>query len=316
MSDPAALSRLLAAIDPQLRLVTSQPLTGGVSSEVTVIDAVRPGGLTERLVVRQYGAANLASDPDSAAHEHLLLTVLRSAGLPVPRPRCFDESGQILPSPYLVTEFIEGAIMTRPDELTLPLAGFGSQLAAALAGLHTASLTLTDVPHLTDIRDRVTRKLETRPGCLDAALDEAAIRAALGRIWPPPQLNQPVVVHGDYWPGNVLWRHDRLAGVLDWEDAAVGDPLADLGNGRMELCMLFGWPAAVAFTAAYRAVLPGLDFSALAHWDLYAALRHAGRMGEWGLSAAELARLEAGHREFSAVALAQHAGPGLTGPHS
>jgi aminoglycoside phosphotransferase (APT) family kinase protein len=316
MTDPAALERVLAAIDPQLRLVTSQPLTGGVSSEVTAIDAVRPGGLTERLVVRQYGPANLASDPHSAVHEYRLLAVLRSAGLPVPRPRYVDESRQILPSPYLVTEFIEGAIIAEPDLLTLPLAGFASQLAAALAGLHTASLTLTDVPHLNDIRDRVTRKLESRPGCLDAALDEAVIRAALGRIWPPPQLNQPVVVHGDYWPGNVLWRHDRLVAVLDWEDAAVGDPLADLGNGRMELCMLFGWPAAAAFTAAYQTVLPGLDFRTLAHWDLYAALRHTGRMDEWGLSDAARARLEAGHREFSAIALDQHAGPGRTSPHS
>jgi aminoglycoside phosphotransferase (APT) family kinase protein len=303
MTDPAALARLLAAIDPRLRPVRSQPLAGGVSSEVTAIDAVRPDGLAERLVVRQYGAANLASDPHSAAHEHRLLTVLRSAGLPVPRPRYFDESRQILPSPYLVTEFIDGAIITEPDQLTLPLASFASQLAATLAGLHAAGLTLTDVPHLTDIRDRAARKLETRPGCLDAALGEAAIRAELGRIWPPPQLNQPVVVHGDYWPGNVLWRHDCLAGVLDWEDAALGDPLADVGNGRMELCMLFGWPAAAAFTAAYRAALPGVDFRALAHWDLYAALRHTGRMDEWRLSPGQRSRLEAGHREFTAASL-------------
>lgn len=316
MTDPAALAQLLAAIDPELRLVTSRPLTGGVSSEVTAVDAVIPGGRTERLVVRQYGSANLASDPHSAAHEHQLLTLLHSAGLPVPPPRYFDESRAILAVPYLVTGFMDGAIITEPSQLTLPLAAFTGQLAAALAGLHTAGLTLTGLPRLADIRDRAASKVETRPGRLDAALGEAAIRATLTAIWPPPQLNQPVVVHGDYWPGNVLWRHGQLAGILDWEDAAVGDPLADVGNGRMELCMAFGWPAAAGFSAAYQALLPGLDFGALAHWDLYAALRHAGRLDEWDLSAAQRARLEAGHREFTAVALGQLAGPGATRPPS
>jgi aminoglycoside phosphotransferase (APT) family kinase protein len=316
MTDPAALAQLLAAIDPGLRLVTSRPLTGGVSSEVTAVDAVRPGGQAERLVVRLYGPANLASDPHSAGHEHRLLTLLQSAGLQVPRPLYFDESCSILPVPCLVTEFVDGTIITEPAQLTPPLAAFAGQLAAALASLHTAGVTLTDAPHLTDIRDRATRRLGTRPACPDAALGEEAIRATLAAIWPPPQLNHPVVVHGDYWPGNALWQHGQLACIVDWEDAAVGDPLADVGNGRMELCMAFGWAAAAEFTAAYQALLPGLDYWALPHWDRYAALRHAGRMDEWGLSDARRARLEAGHREFSAVTLGQLADRGVTSPHS
>jgi len=316
MTDPAALARLLALIDPGLRMVTSRPLAGGVSSEVTAVDAAFTDGRTERLVVRQYGSANLASDPHSAAHEHLLLTLLRSAGLPVPRPRYFGESGSILPVPCLVTDFVDGAIIAEPAKLTLPLPAFAGQLAAALASLHSAGLTLTDAPHLTDIRDRATRKLGTRPACADAALGEAAVRAALAAIWPPPQLNRPVVVHGDYWPGNTLWRDGQLACILDWEDAAVGDPLADVGNCRMELCMAFGWPAAAEFTAAYRALLPGLDFGALPHWDLYAALRHAGRMAEWGLSEAQRSRLEAGHSAFSTAALAQLADARAMSPRS
>lgn len=44
--------------------------------------------------------------------------------------------------------------------------------------------------------------------------------------------------------------------------------------------------------------------TALHHWDLYAALRHAGRMSEWGLAPGDQKRLEAGNREFVAAALA------------
>jgi aminoglycoside phosphotransferase (APT) family kinase protein len=33
----------------------------------------------------------------------------------------------------------------------------------------------------------------------------------------------------------VLWRDGRIVAVIDWEDAQVGDPLADLANTRLEL---------------------------------------------------------------------------------
>jgi aminoglycoside phosphotransferase (APT) family kinase protein len=310
MTESATFARLLAAIDPALRLVASVPLLGGVSSQVTAVDAVLPSGRTERLVVRQYGAANMSGNPRSAAQEFELLTLLRSAGLPVPRPRYADESCSILPVPCLVTDFVDAAVITAPGQLTLAATDFAGRLAAAVARLHSAGLTLADAPYLPDIRARARQKLETRPAHPDAALLEAAIRAALARIWPPPQVNQQVVVHGDYWPGNALWRNGELVCIVDWEDAAVGDPLADVGNARMELCMLFGWPVAAEFTTAYQALRPHLDFTALPHWDLYSALRHTGRMDEWGLPDAQRAALAAGHRAFTTATLARLPGPG------
>ena len=305
MTESAALARLLAAIDPALRLAASEPLLGGVSSQVTAVDAVLPGGPAERLVVREYGAANLASDPHCATHEYHLLTLLRSAGLPVPRARYADESCSILPVPCLVTEFVDGDAITAPTQLALPAGTVARELAGALVRLHTAGLTPADTPYLTDIRDRASQQLGTRPACLDVALSEAAIRAALASIWPPPQVNQPVVLHGDYWPGNTLWRGGELVCIVDWEDAAVGDPLADVSNARMELSMAFGSAAVADFTGVYQALMPGIDLTALPCWDLYAALRHAGRMDGWGMPAAQRARLEAGHREFTTGALAR-----------
>jgi len=302
--DGAALRGLLSAIDPELRLTASRALTGGVSAQVTAIDADRPSGGSERLVLRQYGAANLRSDPHIARHEYELLTLLHAAGLPVAQPRYADESGTILPVPCLVTEFIEGAAGSVPANLPDQIAAATAQLAATLARLHRLAFTLSDAPYLTDIRTVATRRIETWPSSPDEATSEAAVRAALARTWPPPLANEPILVHGDYWPGNTLWRRGRLVCVLDWEDAALGDPLADVGNARMELCMAFGADAAAAFTRQYCALLPGLDMTALPHWDLYAALRHAGRMQGWGLAPADLARLRAGHREFVAMTLA------------
>jgi aminoglycoside phosphotransferase (APT) family kinase protein len=41
----------------------------------------------------------------------------------------------------------------------------------------------------------------------------------------------PGLLHGDYHLGNVMFRYDRprLAAIIDWELATVGDPLLDLG---------------------------------------------------------------------------------------
>jgi aminoglycoside 2''-phosphotransferase len=41
---------------------------------------------------------------------------------------------------------------------------------------------------------------------------------------------RPVLLHGDLWPSHVLWDRGarRPTGVIDWEDARLGDPAADL----------------------------------------------------------------------------------------
>ncbi len=49
---------------------------------------------------------------------------------------------------------------------------------------------------------------------------------------------RPGLIHGDFHFGNVMFRADapKLAAVVDWELATLGDPLVDLGN------LLSGWP--------------------------------------------------------------------------
>jgi aminoglycoside phosphotransferase (APT) family kinase protein len=295
---------LLHAIDPSLRLITSRPLAGGVSSQLTAIEAQLPSGQVDNLVLRQYGAVNLRSDPHVAAHEYALLRLLHTARLPVPRPRHADESATIVPVPCLAIEFIDGQAVTDPSQLTASLTEFTRQLAAALAQLHAAAFTLADAPYLADIGAIAARRVQTWPAALDESLSESAVRTALAHIWPPPLCNQPVLLHGDFWPGNTLWRDGTLVGVVDWEDAVLGDPLHDVANARMEICMAFGGSAASEFTRQYRALRPAMDMTALRHWDLYAALRHAGRMSEWGLTAGDRNRLETGHQQFVTVVLA------------
>jgi aminoglycoside phosphotransferase (APT) family kinase protein len=299
--DPAAIRGVLRAVDPQLRPRRAYPLTGGVSAQVTAIEAELPDGGLQLFVLRQYGAADVAGRSDVATAEYRLLAALHAVGLPVPRPYYASDSGAWLPGPFLVIEFIEGEAVTEPPAPP----GVAGQFAAALAELHQAGIARADTAHLPDIRDVCSRRLGTGPGEPDEALSEAAIRAVLAPAWPPPQLNEHRVLHGDFWLGNTLWRDGRLVAVIDWEDAAFGDPLADLANARLELAMLSGAQPVTEFTRQYRARMPGLDLTALPYWDLMAALRPAGKMAGWGIPVDRLAAMQAAHRRFVTGALAQ-----------
>ena len=48
-----------------------------------------------------------------------------------------------------------------------------------------------------------------------------------------------------------MWRDGRLVAVIDWEDARIGDPLADLACARVELRCEYGSEATGSFTERY-----------------------------------------------------------------
>ncbi len=54
-----------------------------------------------------------------------------------------------------------------------------------------------------------------------------------------PRSYRPGIIHGDYQFANVMYRDGapaRMAAIVDWEMATIGDPLLDLG------WVLMGWP--------------------------------------------------------------------------
>ena len=114
---PAALREVLRRVDPGLQLVSSRELPGGVSAQVTAVNAVSSSGLALSLVIRQYGERDRQLDPQIAAHEYHLLSLLHRAGLRVPRPLLADESGAVLAGPYLVIEYVDGDAMIDPAGL-------------------------------------------------------------------------------------------------------------------------------------------------------------------------------------------------------
>jgi len=90
------------------------------------------------------------------------------------------------------------------------------------------------------------------------------------------------LLHGDYWPQNLLWQHGQIGGILDWEDAAIGDPLSDVAQASVELRYLFGPEGMQKFITAYSAHA-AVDPQRLALWQVYVAAAAQHFMSDWGL---------------------------------
>ncbi|CAM3901719.1 phosphotransferase [Cohnella lubricantis] len=274
--------RLIQRMDRHSKLLRAWELKGGVSAQVTALEVLLSNGEVRKLVVRQHGPADVARNPHIATDEYKLLKLLADTDVPAPAPYGADESGEILPSPYIAIEFIEGeTILSAPTpNQAIDLC---NQLAAALAAIHQADISSRDVSYLPKQERRLSEFLARIPADVADMAESSLIREALQRIEPSPPRNKETLLHGDYWPGNMLWKNGRLVAVIDWEDAAIGDPLADLANARLEIAWSFGTEAMHHFTRRYQALMPCLNYTSLPIWDLRAALKPAIHMSGWGL---------------------------------
>jgi aminoglycoside phosphotransferase (APT) family kinase protein len=290
--------RLVHAINPHYTLLRTWPVTGGISARVTGVEVEREDGHVQKLLVRQHGAADLQADPQIAEHEFELLRQLHAAGQAVPQPYFVEASAEIFGTPCVVIEFIEGQTEFAPVDLQ----SFIAQFAAQLARLHQVDRSTLDLPFLKDLNAVIAQRLSERPDVLDETLSEGRVRDALEAAWPWAQHNAPVLLHGDYWPGNLLWREGQLAAVVDWEDAIIGDPLADVAIARLETLWAFGPEAMAMFTQQYLS-LNAIDITNLPYWELCVALRPAGKLATWGIEPDVVARMREWHKVFVDEAL-------------
>ncbi len=152
--------------------------------------------------------------------------------------------------------------------------------------------------------------MRERPANVDESLDERRIRNVLEVAWPFPQRNTSALLHGDFWPGNVLWKDGQLVAIIDWEGAMLGDPLADVANNRMEILWAFGGDAMQRFTQKYQSMTT-IDFTYLPYWDLCAALRLVAQMAQWGLDDAIEKTMRERHRWFVTQAFEKLSAQGM-----
>ena len=290
--------QIVKRIDLSATLLEISGLKNENRSNISVLTVMLPSGREKRVVVRVFGAEKIFPRPYIASNEFMFLQRIKLPNLETPSPIYFDQSKEIFSTPYMVLDYIEGK--TELDPSNLP--NFIIELVGALTKIHGLRHEEQDIKFLPNLEDWIKKVLTSTPEEIDVSLDEGRIRDALTRFNGIPTRNKPALLHGDFWLGNILWRDEKIVGVIDWENVMLGDPVFDLAISRIDLMMgSLGSDAMCRFTEQYKSKVDA-DFTYLPYWDLYAALRHASKIHNWAKDKSHEQVMREGHHLFVAKA--------------
>jgi aminoglycoside phosphotransferase (APT) family kinase protein len=231
--------RLLAGQHPDLARLPVEFLANGWDNVMFRVGAE----LAARLPRRALGAQILV-------HEQRWLPLLAPRlPLPIPYPERIGHPAHGYPWPWSIVPYLPGEPAATADRLDLPLAA--DAVAGFLGAMHVPAPAdappnpFRGVP-LADRAENFGKNLDTLAGQVD--------RAAVLGLWEdalaaPVFAGQPLWLHGDMHPANILVRDGRVTGIIDFGDITAGDPAADLSVAWMLL------PASLhgAFRDAYQA---------------------------------------------------------------
>lgn len=252
------LQRAVHQIHPVVRLVSFQQMTGGISAYMYRLEVVAED-TSHTWVLRAHSEEVRQYNPIITRAEYYLHGHVRMSGVPAPRPLHEESSLYIFPIPYFIMDYVEH------DDLIPP--SLSKSLAEMLIKIHTVDLKRFNFGYLPDAVKRLEYQLNRR------GVD--MIQHTLKHALPHIVQNRPVLLHGDYWLGNLLWKDGKIVSVLDWEDMMRGDPLVDLGKSRLELLWAYDNRVVNDYTKYYQSQMPSVDMTYLPFWDLWGAYRLA-----------------------------------------
>jgi aminoglycoside phosphotransferase (APT) family kinase protein len=197
------------------------------------------------VVLRRPPRPPLPPSAHDVLREARLLRALADTPARVPAVLAVGEDEQIIGSPFYVMERVEGDVIVAsiPDALDTPAERrrISDELIDALVEIHGVDWRAVGLEGFGKPTGYLERQLRRFRGLWE--LNKTREIDAVERVgaWLEqnmPQSGPATIVHGDFRLGNTIFASGtpaRLAAVLDWEMATIGDPLADLGY----LCMMW-----------------------------------------------------------------------------
>jgi len=234
--DPSALAAYLERHLPG----TSAPLLverirGGHSNETFFISRGQ-----DQWVLRRPPRGPLLPTAHDVGREYRVLCALAQTNVPVPKPLivCMDET--IIGAPFYLMERLQGVVIrdALPEAFQQDVAaraGLGEELIDRLVDLHAVDWQRIGLGDLSKPSGYLERQLRRWSGQLDASRSRAIRELDQVTEWLRahlPDSGPATIVHGDYRLDNAIYAPEppaTMRGLLDWEMAALGDPLADLG---------------------------------------------------------------------------------------
>jgi aminoglycoside phosphotransferase (APT) family kinase protein len=236
--------------DPPDSLLDWAASAVGEDATVTSVVGLHGGSSPWKLRIESSGASTEAilrtsSDPprwpdNQMARAKLAtgaaaLQVAEQHGIAAPRSIARDLSGQHAGLPATLETVLPG----ESGNASPPTAAGWRDAGAAIARVHSVVLQPQEDIRLdpflrSAFRDFLFRHVaSSRSSPLLLRANELVQRYERPR-------REAVFLHGDVWPGNLLWRGDSCVGLIDWKEAKVGDPGVELANLRYYAALQYG----------------------------------------------------------------------------
>ena len=279
--DVAALDSWLAIrIDGFGRGLRVRQYEGGQSNPTFLVESD-----DRRVVLRKKPPGPLLPTAHNVEREYRILRALAGSRVPVPEVLALGEDPSVIGTAFYVMSHVDGRVFADPR---LPGLDPGARRAlyratvAGLAAIHAVDVGAAGLAGLGPPSGYLERQVRRWSHQYEASrTDRIEAMDALAQ-WLPrnlPPSPRTGLVHGDFRIGNLVFEREsaRLAGVLDWELATLGDPFADLAY----LCMGYHHePPGLPGLAAY----PGSESGVPSEPDLlaeYCRLAGIGEVPHW-----------------------------------
>lgn len=209
-------------------------LKGGHSNLTYLLEDARG----RRIVLRRPPLGELLPTAHDMTREWRFISAFHPTKVPVPPPLAYCDDTEVTGAPFYVMDYVEGHVLHNAevaeaeyDEASRRSTGLS--FIDVLAEMHTHDpddIGLGDIARKEGYIARQLKRWYSQWNAsktrelpeVDAVHEELSARA--------PEQGPARVVHGDYRLGNCITSFEgKIAAVLDWEIATLGDPLADVG---------------------------------------------------------------------------------------
>ena len=236
---PAALAWAARAIAPGATVVGHRRLIGGITSSMHRL-TIDTRGSRQHVVLRRWVGTEVGDATKKVEREAAVLDALADTGLPAPQLVATSPDGAETDGcPSLLMTRVPGRMDLTPAD---PAAWIG-QMAAALPRVHCLPLDLPLVTSWRPLLERGVPAWSRRPELWREAMAVLRGEAPGGDSF----------IHSDFQHFNLLWRRDRLSGIVDWTWSGRGAQDRDVGHCRLNLAVLFSVDLAERFREAYEA---------------------------------------------------------------
>lgn len=213
-------------------------LEGGHSNLTYQIDSA-DGAMSA--VIRRPPMGELLPKAHDMGREWACISALWPTAVPVAQPLAFCEGPEVTGAHFYVMGLIDGKALYNTDDVEswVPLEQrrvMAESWIDTLAELHSLDPDEIGLSDLGKKEDYVVRQTRTWYRSWQASIDAAKIdRGEIHELHDllmdtVPEQGPATLVHGDYGTHNVMIGRDgRVAAVVDWEIATLGDPMADFG---------------------------------------------------------------------------------------